>query len=341
MGLLNGSDRRELAPRPAPRAVLERFHTPRYLDTLADAAAGHMDHTGLFMGLGTPDCPVFKDLYAYATLACGATLLGAEQILGGAPVAFNPSGGYHHAHRERATGFCYLNDVALACMVLADRCTRVMFLDIDVHHGDGVQEAFYARRDVMTVSFHETGKTLFPGTGSPNESGADAGCGFSVNVPLPPHTYDEAFLRAFEAVAVPLLDTYAPEVIVLEIGADMLAGDPLAHMSLTNNVYVDVVQQLLACGIPLLVTGGGGYNVENTARAWALVWATLCGDSGDDHMMAGIGGVMLESTDWLGGLRDRVRAPDETQRTAVDAAVDQSIAAVKATVFPHHGLPAE
>lgn len=343
MGLLSGPGRREQAPEPAPRDVIEKFHTRRYLDTLRRASEGALGVDGfleaLGMGLGSPDCPIFDGIYDYAVLACGATLTGARLILdGSAHVAFNPSGGYHHAHPERAAGFCYINDVAVGCMVLAERVDRVLFLDVDAHHSDGVQAAFYSRRDVMTISFHESGRTLFPGTGFENEIGEGDGRGYSVNVPLPPGTYDEAYLRAFESIAPPLITAYRPDVIVLELGMDALAGDPLAHLSLTNNVHAEVIRRVLGFGRPILATGGGGYHVANTARGWALAWTVLCGeDSGDDARL-GLGGVMLESTDWQGGLRDRVIVASAEQRRQVDRAVDATIEVLKATVFPLHGL---
>ena len=339
MGLLAGPDRAERAPRPAPREVIEKFHTPRYLDVLKRADEGHHDIDSLHMGLGTPDCPVFKGLYGYAVLACGATLTGAELILAGEThVAFNPSGGYHHAFPEQAAGFCYINDVAVACIVLAEHGRRVLFLDVDVHHGDGVQAAFYGRSDVMTISLHENGRYLFPGTGFEDDIGAGEGRGYSVNVPLPPGTYDAAYLRAFRSVALPLIGAFDPDVIVLELGMDTLAGDPLAHLSLTNNVHVEVIRRVLGFGKPVLATGGGGYHVDNTVRSWALAWTTLCGEETGDDAHLGLGGVMLETADWQGGLRDRVLVPDEDQKRLVDPMIDATIAAVKANVFPIHGL---
>ena len=337
--LLSGDGGRVLAPSPAARQVLERFHSPRYLDALEAAPRGHLDVEGLHMGLGAADCPVFEGMYDYARLVCGGTLAGAEAILDGqAAAAFNPSGGYHHAGPEKAAGFCYINDVALACILLADKTQRVLYLDVDVHHGDGVQNAFYNRSDVMTISFHESGKTLFPGTGFEDEIGEGPGRGFCVNVPLPVGTYDDAYLRAFQAVAIPLIEAYRPEVIVLEVGMDCLSGDPLAHLSLTNNAYADVVALVSGFGKPLLITGGGGYHLANTARGWALVWRVLVGEDIDEVMSFGLGGVMLGSTDWQGGLRDRVLAGDIRQRQTVDAAVEATIEAVKANVFALHGL---
>ena len=337
MGLLTGPGRSVRAPTPADRATLEKIHTPAYLDALQHAEAGHLPPEAFRMGLGTGDNPVFVGMYDYAALAAGATLLGAELIASGeAAVAFNPSGGYHHARPGRAAGFCYINDVALACHALTEHGKRVFYLDVDVHHGDGVQAAFYRRSDVMTLSLHESGQTLYPGTGFEDEIGEGEGAGYAANVPLPMGTYDEAYLRAFEAVALPLLDAYDPDAIVLEIGMDALAGDPLAHLSLTNNAHAEVLAWLLQRGKPILATGGGGYHVENTARGWALAWNVFCGE--DDHHVGAMGGVMLESTEWHGGLRDRQLAPSALQRATVEAAIDATVEAVRRNVFGLHGI---
>jgi len=339
-GLLTGPGRIEIAPEPADRAILEKFHTPRYLDALRDASTGTMTLEAFQMGIGSHDCPVFADMYEYPVLACGATITAANLILSGkAELAFNPSGGFHHAGPEKAAGFCYVNDVAIACTVLAEANKRVLYLDVDVHHGDGVQNAFYDRSDVMTISFHQSGRTLFPGTGFESEIGTGPGKGYCVNVPFPPETYDQAYIAVFRAIAVPLIKAYDPDVIVFELGADTLAGDPLAHLQLTNNTYADIIHILLGFNKPILMTGGGGYNVSNTVRAWALAWSVLCGadaEHADAHI--GLGGVMLETTDWYGGLRDRQLPVDMKQSEAVLGALEMTVAAIKRAVFPLHGL---
>ncbi|MCS7337884.1 MAG: acetoin utilization protein AcuC, partial [Verrucomicrobiae bacterium] len=195
LGLLGSKDHFEINTEPATRYALERFHTPRYLDELQRAAKGDLTPTGLQMGLGGPDTPVFPAMYDYGALACGASLKAAEVILtGDAEVAFNLLGGFHHAMPELAAGFCYLNDAVLACDRLASAGKRVFYLDIDAHHGDGVQAAFYNRSDVMTVSLHETGRALFPWGGFEDEIGTGSGLGYNVNLSLPPGTFDEAYL---------------------------------------------------------------------------------------------------------------------------------------------------
>jgi acetoin utilization protein AcuC len=278
-------------------------------------------------------------MYDYAVLAAGGTLVGAEMILSGAAdIAFNPSGGYHHAFPEKAAGFCYINDNALACTILADAGKRVLYLDVDVHNGDGVAHCFYERSDVMTISLHENPKTLFPGTGFEDEIGEGEGRGFCVNLPMPVGTFDQAYLFAFEAVVLPLIGAYNPDVIVFELGADTLAGDPLAHLQLTNNVYVEIINHLLRFDKPILATGGGGYHVENTIRAWALAWTILSDQDIAQGMDAAIGGVMLQSMDWQGGFRDRELPVTNQQREMVLPALEASIETLRAKIFPIHGL---
>ena len=154
-------------------------------------------------------------------------MTAADLLLAGeADIVFNLLGGFHHARPEKAAGFCYINDVVLACLRLAEAGKRVACLDVDAHHGDGTQEAFYRRNDVLTISLHESGKTLFPWGGFESEMGEGPGLGYNVNVPLPAGTYDEAFLVAFDQIVVPLLQAYHPDILVLELGMDTLAGDP-------------------------------------------------------------------------------------------------------------------
>lgn len=339
MGMLSGSGKSEVAPKPAERIVLKKFHTARYLHALKTAAAGHWDVEALQMGIGSQDCPIFKGLYEYSVLAAGGTLTAAKMILSGqADIAFNPSGGYHHAGPEHAAGFCYINDVALACIVLAEQEKRVLYLDVDVHHGDGVAQAFYDRSDVLTISLHQNPKTLFPGTGFENEIGTGEGKGYCVNVPLPVGTYDQAYLKAFETIVLPLTAAYNPDVIVFELGVDALAGDPLANLRLTNNVYAEIVDHLMSFNKPILATGGGGYNIENTVRAWALAWSIFCGADRGEDMSHAMGGVFLETTEWQAGLRDRALAVTEQQRNAVQPAIEKVIQKIKKSVFPIHGL---
>jgi len=339
MGWLTGPGVQEVPPEPADRLILKKIHSAQYVRTLKNAAQGKWESHALNMGIGSPDCPVFEGLYDHAILATGASLVGARMILDGdVDVAFNPSGGFHHAFPERAAGFCYINDVALACMTFAQAGKKVLYLDVDVHNGDGVAYVFKDRKDVMTISLHENPKILFPGTGFEHEIGEGDGKGYCVNVPLPVGTYDMVYLNAFESLVLPLIRAFDPDVFVFELGADALAGDPLAHLQLTNNAYVDVINHMLGFEKPILMTGGGGYHVGNTVRAWALGWSVLSGlDDGMDLSM-GMGGVMMESTEWQGGLRDRELVIPETQRTSVSSTINRTVEAVKSLVFPIHGV---
>ena len=341
MGILtNGNQAREFQPEAASREELEKIHTPRYLDALIDASQGKYGYESLHMGIGGPDCPIFNDMYDYPALACGAALKGVDLLVSGeVELAFSPAGGFHHAGPELAAGFCYLNDVALGCYKFAELGKKVLYLDVDVHHGDGVQEIFYDRDDVMTISLHESGRTLFPGTGFTNEIGEGRGKGYSVNLPFMPGTYDEVYLYAYREIVPPLIEAYDSDVIVFELGADTLAGDPLAHLKLTNNSYAEIIEDLLGYRKPVLMTGGGGYNVENTVRAWSLAWSVLSGtDAFLQDLNIGLGGVFMESTDWHGGLRDREVPVSDQEKGMVIPAVQEAVEEVKERIFPFHGL---
>jgi acetoin utilization protein AcuC len=203
-----------------------------------------------------------------------------------------------------------------------------LYLDVDVHHGDGVANGFYDRCDVMTMSFHQNPKTLFPGTGFAEEIGEGDGKGYCVNVPLPIGTYDQAYMEAFDAIAPPLIAAYNPDVIVFELGADALSDDPLAHLCLTNNVYARIIDHILSYGKPILATGGGGYDVGNTVRAWALAWSIFCGADNKEDADLSTGA----------GLRDGTLEVSDAQRETVTPAVKSTIEQLKKNIFPIHGL---
>jgi acetoin utilization protein AcuC len=341
MGLLTGDGRREVEPESLTDDELASFHTDEYLDCLKRAGEGRLEPSeALWMGLGTPDCPVFRDMYDFCALAAGGTLTGARKIIAGeATAAFNPSGGFHHAQAGNAAGFCYINDLVFAAEAFARAGMRVLFLDIDVHHCDGVQNAFYDRSEIMTLSLHESGRTLFPGTGFEDEIGTGEGRGYAVNFPLPVGTFDAAYERVFREGALPLIKQFNPDVVMLELGMDALAGDPLAHLHLTNNTHAMITEEMLGLGKPVLATGGGGYHIPNTVRGWALCWSVLCGEhSMHDDLSFGMGGVMLENTDWAGGLRDRVLLADGGRHDQIRVEIDRVLDTVRRTVFPMHDL---
>ncbi len=339
LGYYTGQNRFEIAPAPASREDLLLFHTQEYIDTLQRISKGSIEPEDLFMGLGTPDTPIFPDLYDYSVFAAGATLLGAQLILQGShSIVFNPSGGYHHAYAEKAGGFCYINDVALACMRLAREGLKVMCIDLDAHHGNGTQAAFYDRNDVFTLSFHESGNTLFPWGGFEHEIGENDGRGCNCNLPFPPDTDDETFTQAFKEIAIPLLEAYEPDVIVLEIGMDILSVDPLTHMGMTNNAIADIIPLICNAGKPILCVGGGGYSPEDTARGWALAWSVLCGIEMEEDLYMGLGGVFLGSVEWNAGLRDKHLYLQGEAKNQVISTVRNTIERLKKSIFPIHAV---
>jgi acetoin utilization protein AcuC len=338
-GLFTGGTRAETPPVALTGEQLLLYHTPEYVARLKRVSEGSFEASDLFSGLGTEDCPIFKDLYNYATLAAGGTMVAAECILKqGVRVAFNPSGGFHHAFSDKAGGFCYVNDVVIACRAIVNAGKRVFCLDLDVHHGNGTQAAFYAENRVFTVSFHESGKTLFPWGGFETEIGEGDGRGFNVNVPLPAGTDDTVYSAAFNEIVPPLLSAYKPDVIVLELGMDVLSFDPLAHFKMTNNAFADLLPLVMQAGVPFLAVGGGGYNPQATARGWALLWTVLCGIEPKSDMSIGMGGDFLGNAEWDAGLRDkRIYAlGDDRERIAREAAA--TVEYIQKTVFPIHGI---
>jgi acetoin utilization protein AcuC len=263
---------------PAAEEDMLTFHDPDYIKMLKAVNGG----TGVpgqdIFGLGPGDNPVFEGLYDWSRLVAGASLQAASLVDDGeASVAFNISGGLHHAMAARASGFCYINDVVLAILFLLRRGRRVAYIDIDAHHGDGVQAAFYGTDRVVTISIHESGRALFPGTGFPEEAGEGPGKGFSVNVPLPPYSDDEIFLYAFGQIVPPVLEKFRPDIVVSQLGVDSLHNDPLAHLEYTNNGFCRAVEQIRELSTRWVALGGGGYDIAAVARAWTLAWAIMNG----------------------------------------------------------------
>ncbi len=263
--------------RPAAESEILEFHGPEYVQSLKRGSRGDTQWD-FAHGLGPGDNPVFPGLWEWSLLSTGATLQGARRISEGkARVVFNIAGGLHHAAANRASGFCYVNDPVLATLHFVNRGKRVLYVDIDAHHGDGVQWAFYEDPRVLTVSFHQDGRTLFPGTGGLDETGRGEGTHYAVNVPMLPGTDDEVFWRGFESVMPRLMETFRPDVVVAQLGVDSLLDDPLAALELTTNGFVRAVSFLTQAAPALLALGGGGYTPGNVARAWTLAWAAMNG----------------------------------------------------------------
>jgi len=293
-GLFADPDVRVVDVETAEDGVLERFHTSEYIEALRRANGGtEVDVEMLRHGIGSAENPVFKGVYDFSALSATASLAGARLILGGAPAAFNPCGGFHHAYPDRASGFCYVNDVAIAIDELRAAGLRIAYVDIDAHHGDAVQSAYYGDPTVLTVSVHETGRTLFPWGGSEREIGQGAGRGYNVNVPLEPGADDEIFLAVFREIVMEALQRFRPDVIVGQFGTDTFATDPLTHLRLTNNGYIEAIEILHGSFPCILALGGGGYNMGDVERGWTLLWAELAGLPIEGGYAGALGGVFL------------------------------------------------
>jgi len=274
--LTDSNDIRVLLPRMATDPEAMTFHTQGYLECLRLSSDGTWTPNLFSHGLGSADNPVFSGVYEWAMSVAGGSILCAEEILSGnAQRAFNPAGGLHHAMPSRASGFCHINDGVLAIQTLTQAGKRVAYVDIDAHHGDGVEHAFYKREDVLTISIHQSGRTIFPGTGFANDRGEADGIGFAVNIPLAPGAGDDAYVRAFAEVVLPLLRSYKPDVLVTQLGSDAVLGDIVANLRLSLRGFEWCLQQFRDLHLPWIAIGGGGYDVANVVRAWTLAWGTM------------------------------------------------------------------
>jgi acetoin utilization protein AcuC len=328
-----------LTPEPADVEAVGRFHTRDYIEVLRAASAGDWVPHAARYGLGPGDNPIFPGLWEAAQLTAGASLLAAGLVAEGeAQRAFNFAGGLHHAHADRASGFCYVNDAVLAIMRLRERGLRVAYVDIDAHHGDGVQFAFYRDPAVLTISTHERGDRLFPGTGFVSEIGEGDGLGYSVNLPLQPFTDDAVYLPAFEAVVPPLLGAFKPDALVLQLGIDSHRTDPLTHLALTIQGFAAAVTRLLALCPRVVALGGGGYDLPNVARAWTQAWALMNDVALPDALPRRALGEMTRLGLQSPTLSDPpAELPADTRRWAKEYA-DRQVAAVQEKIFPLHGL---
>lgn len=347
LGLAGDARRPVLPPGRASQRDLLRVHSDEYLVAVGRASRpGTVADAGLLhYGLGTDDVPIVEDMHAAARAIVGATLRAAQVVMEGDAVrAYSLAGGLHHAMPDRASGFCVYNDLAVAIRWIQERYgARVMYIDYDAHHGDGVQRVFYGDPDVLTVSLHESGLYLFPATGFIEELGEGDGYGYSVNAPLEAHTGDGSFLAAFQALIPELASAFKPDVIVLQTGCDAHVWDPLTHLRCSTGLYEKLVRIVGTvadehCGGRIIATGGGGYAVYGVVpRAWTLTWAALCGDEAPDDIPAD----WLKSVEAEAGhtlprtLRDPgdVAAPprDQAERDVVN---DRTVRSVRRKVLP-------
>ncbi|QYJ14239.1 Acetoin utilization protein AcuC [Rubrobacter xylanophilus DSM 9941] len=283
LGLLE--DYRFLRPEPVSEEELTSVHTLTYVRMVQQAGAGTGDPAKLLdYGLGTPDNPVFPGMHEACSRVVGGTVLAARLVVSGeVEHAMCISGGLHHALRSKASGFCVYNDAAVAIALLKREHPgiRIAYVDTDAHHGDGVQWMFYEDPEVLTVSMHESGRYLFPGTGGVDEKGRGEGVGYSVNVPLEPFTGDDSWIECFEAVVPKVLRAFGPDLIVSQNGCDGHALDPLTHLCATTRLYEHIPRRMheLAhelCDGRWVALGGGGYDHWRVVpRAWSALWAAV------------------------------------------------------------------
>lgn len=304
-----------LAPRDATITELERIHSSDYIHAVQEASADP-DLDSSRWGLSTlGDTPPFAGMHEASLLTTGGTLRGMEEVLAGRlRVSFNGAGGLHHAMRDRASGFCIYNDPAIVCRLIADRGLKVAYVDIDAHHGDGVQAAFYDTDQVLTISLHETGRTLFPGTGFAQERGSGTGAGYSINVALPPYTDDHAYVNAFDAVVPPLVSRFRPDVLVTQQGIDSHFTDPLTHLQVSTRAREHVVRAFRGFGLPWVAMGGGGYDLDAVARGWSIEYLVMLDAPIPEELHD------ADPPAWAGDERDAIDV-------ATDAAVRDALAA--------------
>lgn len=254
-----------------------RVHSLEYVETVQALSedARFMCREEMWpWGFGTTDNPVFEGVFEASLAYVAGTVRASEAVRDGAPLAFGIAGGLHHAQRSRASGFCVFNDPAIACSILRDRFDRVAYVDIDLHHGDGVQALFFDDPTVMTCSIHETGRRLYPGTGFVEERGAGD---TSINVPLEPFTTGDVWLWAFEHGIIPALRRFHPQAIVLQMGTDPHYLDPLGHLQVAAQEWLEAVRMVQSLGLPIVALGGGGYELTCVPRMWASAVMTLSG----------------------------------------------------------------
>ncbi len=352
LGLLQGPHCEVVPPAGCDDTLLELVHSPHYIAAVRRAGADPMGAADSAHGLGSEDNPVFFGMHEASAAVVGATVEGMRRVWTGVnDHAVNIAGGLHHAMPGHASGFCVYNDVSVAiAWALAQGAERIAYVDVDVHHGDGVERAFWDDPRVLTISLHETPRTLFPMTGYPEEIGGPAAEGYAVNAALPPGTEDEGWMRAFDAIVPPLLAEFRPQVLVSQQGADGHFLDPLAHLALSIDGQRAAYAALhdLAhehAGGRWLALGGGGYEIVDVVpRAWAHLIGIAVGkpvppftalpETWREYVRSRLGRVApVHMTD---GRQPRPRP----WSAGYDPAnwLDRAILSTRRAVFPHHGL---
>ena len=320
---------------PADVKDLLSYHDEKYINALMEANDGVMRDGYSKYNMGPGDNPVFSGVFDFSMTVTACTLTAAR-LIGEkrSNFVFNMAGGMHHAMRDRASGFCFINDIVLAIQYFLSKKLRVMYIDIDAHHGDGVQAAFYDTNKVLTLSFHESGRSLFPGTGFTDEIGEGSGRGHSVNVPLRYGTDDSTFIWAFDEIFVPIVEKFRPDILVSLLGCDMMITDPLANLNLTSHGYLHAVSRMREYANKWLALGGGGYNQFNTSRLWTLAWAAMNDIDLPDELPKEFTQKAKNLGFQLPGLRDDPYRLGEWRKQEIMADAQKSVRDVKRDIFP-------
>ena len=338
-GLLSLPGTRLVEARDATEEEIIAFHRPDYVEVFRVADRGQAPPTLWDYGLGTSDNPIFPGVYAWSLLSTGASLRAMELVDSGqVACAFNIAGGLHHAAAARAAGFCYFNDAAVIIKHLVRRGRRVAYVDIDAHHGDGVQFGFYDTDQVLTLSIHESGESLFPGTGFVEEIGRGRGIGYAVNVPLLAGSDDEIFLWALDQVVPPLLTAFNPDVVVTQLGADTHRTDPLTNLALTTNGFAEAVRRLRSLCRRWIALGGGGYNLENVPRSWTLAWAIMNQREVSDELPESFRATFQRLGFRPSRIRDDPYLAEASTREQAWRLVREQVHRLQQLVFPLHGM---
>jgi len=338
-GLLDLHNVTSPQPKSASRAEIETSHDKDYV-AIVEAVSKGAIAPGIFeFGLGTPDNPTRPGIYETTALCVGATLTASELVTSGkADIAFAPAGGvHHHAMYRHASGFGVFNDAVIAMNGMVDAGLRVVYIDIDCHHGDGVQMGHYDSDQVLTISIHESGQWLFPGTGHVQEIGSGDGTGYSANIPLAPYTQDADWHAAFDEVIPPLVRAFKPDVLFTQLGIDTHFQDPLTHLSLTTQGFNLAVKKLGVLGSEIgkwVAVGGGGYDLSAVARSWTMALATMANfDLPADVPSA------FTALDGLTTFADTPPAPGEESYLAdIRRFNSETLDEVRSLVFPKFGI---